>query len=503
MEAVSGEERRGSVAVSAALTSAAQALAMVSGGLLAVLVAIRIGADARTDGFFAAYGAYSVAVLFAQSARTTVVARLAETGDPLEGLNRFLGAGLVVFAFFGLVFVALGYPLASLLTGDLPGEAHDAAFTALVVLWPATGLQLFSALGAVVLGLGGDFGRAAVAFGGGSLTSIAAFLALEPALDVDALPVALLLGSVLTAAVIGAGVVREGWRPSRAILGAARSGGVRSAGVLVASSIAFLLQQLAYLASVGVAARLGEGVVTSYSYAFAAISLLVALPSSASVVLAAPIAQHWDRREDTLLVHHVAVATAAGVVLAPVAAFGWLLGHEIGDVVLRRFAAGEVDLTVDLFLVLLPLVLAAGANAVPLIAVFTLGRLKAAALAAVGGLALHGGLCAAALAADSPELLAAAASVGALVSVPVILAIVSWRYLRIALPAVAAVTFRIAAAAAVAFGGAAAGAHLVDPPARDALAFVAGLALFTLAVRYAMPAERGVAVQLWRSLARR
>ncbi len=500
---MSTEERRGGVAVSAALTSAAQALAMVSGGLLAVLVAIRIGADARTDGFFAAYGVYAVTVLFAQSARTTVVARLVESGDPFEGLNRFLGAGLVVFAAFGVAFVALGSPLASALTGDLPDAAHDAAFTTLVILWPATGIQLFAALAAAVLGLRGDFGRAAAAFGGGSLSAIVAFLALEPVLGIDALPVALLLGSVLTGAVIGAGLVRAGWRPSAAILGAARRGGARGAGVLVASSISFLLQQIAYLVSLGVAARLGEGVVTSYSYAYAAIGLLIALPSSVSVVIAAPLATDWDRREESLLVHHRAIASAALLVVVPVAAAAWLVGPEVGSAVLRGFTDGEVDLTVTLFLILLPTVVATGAMSVPLTALFTLGRLGPLAVASAILLGVHSVICVAAGTLDSEELLAAAASLGAVLSVFVVFALVSRRYLAMASVAIGAIVARLAVAGAVAFVPVALALRALDAPLADALALVSGTALFALLVRVALPAEREVTARLARALLRR
>ena len=44
---------------------------MVSGGIIALVVAATIGNTPETDGFFAAYGVYAMLVAFAQSTRTT------------------------------------------------------------------------------------------------------------------------------------------------------------------------------------------------------------------------------------------------------------------------------------------------------------------------------------------------------------------------------------------------------------------------------------------------
>ena len=75
-------DRTDRVGSNAAIASVFQVAATVTGGLLAVLVAILIGNDASTDGFFAAFAVYATVVSFAQSSRTTIVARLVkETGD--------------------------------------------------------------------------------------------------------------------------------------------------------------------------------------------------------------------------------------------------------------------------------------------------------------------------------------------------------------------------------------------------------------------------------------
>ena len=68
---------------------------MVSGGLLAVIVAATIGTNAETDGFFAAFAIYATVAAFAQTSRTTIVARLLEGSGRFTAFNEYLGAGTV------------------------------------------------------------------------------------------------------------------------------------------------------------------------------------------------------------------------------------------------------------------------------------------------------------------------------------------------------------------------------------------------------------------------
>ena len=233
-----------SVASNAAITSVSQASTMLSGGLLAVLVAAIIGNDARTDGFFAAFAVYSLLVLFAQSSRTTIVARLLEGRERFTSFNQYLGAGLLIVLLVSILFGPLGGVVARLLTGDLPAPAAETARTALLLLWPAAALQVFGALGAAMLGALGEFMWPGVAFLAGSLVSIAAFLALQPAMGIDAVSAGMLVGSVVSAGVVGVGLARSGWRPSSATITAPREA-LRAAAVLTISSVSFLSRKLA------------------------------------------------------------------------------------------------------------------------------------------------------------------------------------------------------------------------------------------------------------------
>src|SRR5918911_2632418 len=86
------------IAGNAAVTAVAQVLVMGIGGVLAILILLEFGKGPKTDGLFAAYGAYGVITALAQSFRGTIVARLMEGESLAANLDRFLGGALGVFA---------------------------------------------------------------------------------------------------------------------------------------------------------------------------------------------------------------------------------------------------------------------------------------------------------------------------------------------------------------------------------------------------------------------
>ncbi|HEV2787025.1 MAG TPA: lipid II flippase MurJ [Solirubrobacteraceae bacterium] len=487
----------GAVAGSAFITSIAVAVAMLAGGVLAVLVAIVIGNDARTDGFFAAYAVYSIALLFAQNARTTVVARLLEGDDPYANLNRYLGAALVLFAVAGVLLVGLGGVVADLLTGDLPPVAASTARTALAILWPAIAAQLFAGLGAAMLGAHGNFSVPAFAFGGGGVASIGAFLALEPALGIDAVSVAILLGSLISFALVAAALVRAGWRPSSEIVARPRHN-ARAAGVLVIATLASLIFQVGYVITIAIGGRLGEGVITVFSYSYAGTSLVAALlASSVSIVLAAPIAQTWDRRPRSLWPHHESVALTGLLLLAPLVAVAWLVGDDVSRAVLRGFTTGEAELAVDLFLLLTPVVVGSMlGGTIPLPALYALGRYRAVAVATIANVVVQAGLSLVAALFDDVRLLAIAVSAGSAVSVPLLIGLLSTDYLRFALPRLLLDTLRIAAVAAVAYGSLALALEALDVAGARFVAAAGGTVLFAAAVARFLPAERDLGRRL-------
>jgi peptidoglycan biosynthesis protein MviN/MurJ (putative lipid II flippase) len=371
-----------SVAFDTALTGIATAMTMVSGGIFALLIAARFGSDARTDGFFAAYGLYTVAVLVAQSMRTTIVGRLVDGETRFAGFDAFLAAVGVLALAGGVLFVALGEVLAELLTEDPTSRAT--ASDALRLLWPAATLQLVAALAAAMLGVLGDFGRAALALGAGSLTSIVAFLALAPALEIDAISVGLVIGAVVTAVPLVASLARVGWRPRR------RGSALRGAGLVLLGAGPVALAQVVYLVSAAAAARGDAGSVTVYSYGYFAHGLVLALlASSVSIVLAAPIAATWDRDVASLRPHIETVLRAGLVLLVPAVAAVALLGHEVTAAALPKFSDAQVDDIVGVFLALAPAVVFTQAIAVPLVALFAQGDYAKAAGVGVPVVILH------------------------------------------------------------------------------------------------------------------
>jgi peptidoglycan biosynthesis protein MviN/MurJ (putative lipid II flippase) len=492
--------RQSSVASNAAITSISQAAAMVSGGLLAVVVAAIIGNDARTDGFFAAFAVYALIVAFAQSSRTTVVARMLEGRERFTALDSYFGAALMIFLLVSVIFGALASPVAELLTGDLPDAAARTARHALLILWPAAGLQLFAAFGASMLGALGDFLWAGAAFVAGSLLSIAAFLALQPALGIDALAAGMLIGSVLSAAIVAVGLVREGWRPSRTSVTEPRES-LRGLGVLTISSISFVIAQLGYLVLLGVGARLGVGVVTAFTYAYMAMSLIQAIfVASVPMVMAAPLAQTWDRRPEWLVPHNEAVFSAGLLLAVPVVASASLIGADVGRLVLADFSDHEIILVIELFLILSVNVVWGLAATVPYAAAVAVGRYAQIALTTAAVVAVQVGMSLLAGALDSVHLLAAVIPASAFFSMLGTMLIVSRSYPRLAFPRLGVVALRLFAAGAVAFAAPAAIANALDLPEPNLLAFAVGLPMFALIVAKLLPVERDMAGRLAKAL---
>lgn len=489
------------VARDVALTGLSQSAIMVAGGVLAVLVAAKFGGSAETDGFFAAYGVYSIIVLFAQACRTSVVAIIVASPNHYRAFDRLLGSAALVFAATGVVFVGLGETFAALATGSLPEASRSVATHALLVLWPAAGAQLFAALAAAMLGVLGNFTRAAFAYAAGGITSIAAFLALEPVLGIDSLAVAVLLGSAVAAVPLAIALMRTGWRPDPGSV-FHLLGNLRLTGVLIVACAFFLTGQVAFVISLAFAARLGEGTVTTYTYAFLALSLLIALVgSSVSTVLAAPFAATWDRDPKTLTPHARAVFTVALLILAPVFAAAALIGDELGELLLRGLTAQEIERTVDVFLLLSPVALLAAAIAVPLIGFLTLGRYGHLALLSLAVIVLHAGLSLAAIELGGVRALAVAATASSLAGAALLLVLVYGRSISLFAFALGREAIMIGLLGASCFGASTVLLHAVGVRDAGAVAWLIGILAFSVALA-ALPAYRAVLVQLAQSLRR-
>jgi putative peptidoglycan lipid II flippase len=491
-----------SVASNAAIASVSQAATMVSGGLLAVIVAATIGTNAETDGFFAAFAIYAAVVAFAQSARTTIVARLLEGTSRYEMFDRYIGAGLWLSVLVALAFGPLGAPIAALLTGGLPPSAQETAETALLIFIPSSALQIFAALGAAMLGALADFVWAGIAFVAGSLVTIAGFVVLRPGLGVDGLPVGILLGSVVSALVIAVGLVRHGWRPTRAIV-AQPAEARRAASVLSISSVSFVIAQFGYLVVLAVGARLGVGTITVFTYSYMAMGLIQAVfVSSVPMVMAGPLFQTWDHRPETLLTHHEAVLRAGMLLVIPVVATAALVGADVAGAVLREFTDAQSTLVIELFLILSLNVVWGLVNAVPYAALVAVGRYVALAVVTAVVVAVQIVITLIAGALDSVWLLAGGVPISAAATVVTTLFIVSRGYALLAGPRIAGIVVLFLAVGALAFGLPYGIALLLDAPAPGWLALPVGMALYAALVAR-LPAEREIATRLIAALPRR
>lgn len=452
------------VARSAAVTGIAQTTLLALGALLSIVILLRFGKNAETDGLLAAYGVYSVIVLFAQSFRTAAVARLVEGERRYEAYGRFLGGVLVLFAATGIAFGALGSPLATLLTGDLGPAAHDTARFTLLLLWPAAGAQLVSALTAAQLGVHGEFALPGAAFVIGSAIQIVLLLALSGPLGHDAAAVAIACGATLTAVLLMGRLIALGFRLNLADL-RPRIRTLRTLLQMLGGATAHLAVQLTYVVSLAFAARIGPGAVTLYSYAFFANSAIVGATSgSLALVLAAPIADGWDRRPRSLEPHLAVVSRAILMVMLPLIGAVALIGVPAIELLLgSTLSHADAVAIVGVMLALSGTMLASAVEPVPMLAAFATSRYGRVAIQALTMVAVQIAAAAVALAADSLVGLGLAASLGSIVYVLLLLRLI-WgpgigaplavvaRELLALLPA-AALLFVVAGVAADALGG--------------------------------------------------
>lgn len=450
------------------LTSGGQAMAMATGGLMAILIASRFGGSSATDGFFAAYSVYGLVLLVAQSTRLTVVPRLVGGPTRYAQFDRYLLAIGVLWLGCGIVFVPLGGLLAGLLTGT--DEARSTARDAFLVLWPAAGAQLITALGAAMLGVLGRFGQAAAGYVAGSLVTVAAFLAFADALGIKAVAIALLMGALVAAIPVVWSLVGAGWRPRPRT---ATSGAGRRAGLVLIGAASVAAPQLLYVIGMAAASQLGPGAPTTFSYGFLATQVLVAvLASSVSIVAAAPIAASWDRDPASLGPAIERGFRLAVLIVVPATAAVALIGTDVAKPLLSGFESSQIDDVIRAFLALTPSILAAQAAALPLVALYALHRHGQIAALAVGVAVLQAGLAAGAVAVGGIVALGLATSISSLAFAGGLYALLYGRRL--------AIHEGLRRAFDVLRVGAPAAGCFVAPVivgARGALAFVVGLVL--------------------------
>jgi hypothetical protein len=334
--------RRRSALRSGALTGLAQVVLAVAAAGAGALLAHKFGRSAETDGFLSAYGVYLVLVLAAQAFRMVVVPDL--TRAAAEG--RLAGEGRA----YALSFLSLAVPvcvlvfvfadrIGELLTGALPPRAADIAASAIVVLVPAAFGQLLAALAASVLAALDSYGTAAAGFALGGIGGLIVFAILADTHGIVSLAWGLAANAAIALCVPVIALARKGalagaW-PDRLRVGPRLWHLAEGAAVPIAL-------QLCYLIVLRMAAQLGVGRVTSFSYAYLAASTLVgATAFSLGLISSAPLTRRGIDA-DAAGRHVVHAAWVSLTIVGAAAGVFALVGGRIVGVVLGDAFAGDV-----------------------------------------------------------------------------------------------------------------------------------------------------------------
>jgi hypothetical protein len=461
---------------SGALTGLAQVALSLAAAGAGALLAQKFGRTAETDGFLSAYAVYVFLVLAAQAFRMIVVPDLtrAAAEGRLAGEARAYGISFLLLAVpVCALVVVLAHPLGELVTGSLPERSAHVAARALEVLVPAAFVQLLAALAASALAALDSYGTAALGFGISGLMGLAVFAALANSVGIVALGWGLLLNAVVALGVPLYALLRRGVLRGGAPV--QLDAGRRLWGLLQGACVPLALQGC-YLIALRLAAKLGVGSVTSFTYAYLAASTLVGATAFAlGVISSAPLTRRGvDAEAAGRHVVHAAwvslsfVGAAAGVCA--------LVGGRIVHVVLGDQYAGNVGRQLGLLVVYLsPWMIAWVGFVVTFPLVFVAERrryLPPIALAAIAamiplGLALRSlwGMPGIAVALG---LATAVAALGLLFAV-------DRRTFAIAVVGLARVALALGAASALAFGA----LSLAVP---DVVAAVLGVAVYALIV---------------------
>lgn len=476
-----------------AMALATFAMAATS-GIQAVLYLGSFGIDGRTDGFFAAFALYAIFGVFSQSIRVTSAPLL--VGPKATLTHREFAATLALIAVpVVIATVPLAGPLAQLLAPGLSEADRAVTADALPILGLAMVLQLWAAGAATILAVRDHFRAVAVAYSGGAVAGLAAYLALsgpagELSLGWSMMTMAVVTFSLMMAGLRGGERGSERTAPITPRLVLARSGLILGRTVVYLAFNALYLVTLAFVSGY----QTGDATVLSYAYLYA--SYLVAgtgfaLGLSRIADMRRAALAEWrsilrDTAPQGMRYSMVLIAPAMAALVTCVAP---LIGYALPD----QFGPNEVE-TLRLFGGLLA-VWAVAALLVNLLlpAMFALGRAGLANVLSLPLIALH--LLATAI---GGALFGAGGVVGAAFVAPlcfaVVLLVVGARGEAASLARVFVTDIlRFTVPAVLAFGGAAAlGSVLLGGAAGSLLACVLGSVLYGAALFVAAPRQARV-----------
>lgn len=388
----SSPRRRRSALRSGVVTGASFLVLAGSGAAAAALLAQKFGRTARTDGLLAAYAVYLVLSIAAQSFRLVILPKLTRAAADcgLAAETRAYGLSLLLLAVPATaVAAALADPLGETITGSLPADAADAAAAALPWLVAAAFLQLLAGVCASALAAVDSYTVAAAGMAAGGTAGLLFFVFVADAQGVVALAWGLALNGAISLGVPLAALAARGQ-----LLGGRPvplEPLVRLWSLVQGAALPVAFQGF-YLVALRLAAELGVGQVTSFSYAYILAATLVSATAFAlGLVSSAPLTRRGVDAAGAVahVVHSAWVSLALVGAAAGVFA---VVGGRIVRAVLGTAYSGDVGAELGrLVAELAPWMVAAAAfyGLIPL--VFVLGAQRVLVVLAVAALGVDVG----------------------------------------------------------------------------------------------------------------
>jgi O-antigen/teichoic acid export membrane protein len=383
---------------SGAITGIALAVQTGLAGVVGIVLGREFGRGALTDGFFAAYGAFIVVVLAANAIRVTVLPSFARARQD-QRLSGEVAAYALTLASLAvpllLVGIVVARQLADLLTGGNGGVALDTSAEALPWMLLAGTLQLCAGRAARARAARDDYVTPAVGFMLGSVAGLVFILARVDADGIAALSHGMALNGAIALAVpvVGLGVrAHSAAMPRSSARPAGETYGARLATMGSGVSLPLALQVI-YLVCLPLAAREGDGALTSFGFAYLIASAVVAVTaSSLGLVTAVPLARVGIDAFRTTR-HVVASAWIALVVIGAAAGVFALAGGRIAQAVLGPSYSSDVGAELGrLVVVFSPFAVVSVGVSVTFPLVFVAGRGRALPVIAIAAIVIQVGL---------------------------------------------------------------------------------------------------------------
>jgi hypothetical protein len=492
-----GSPGSGSLA-SGAVTALAIAVQSGLAAVVGVIIGRELGYTAETDGFFAAYGVFIVLALAATAVRVTLLPSLARARSERrlasETASYAVVVGLIALPLLAIGLVA-GRSIADVLTGSGSEVAIDAAAGALPWMIVAGLGQFTAGLLASTLAALDDYVVPALGYVVGSVSGLVLILARIDVNGTDAVAWGMALNATLATLIPAVWLVvcaRREQMPPRAARADARGTGGRLLELATGAALPFALQAI-YLVCLPLAAREGEGAVTSFGFAYLVAAALVGISaSSLGLVTAVPLTRAG--LDPMRVTRHVEAASwlALLVVCASAGIFA-VAGAEVLERVLGNDYGDDVGAEIGrLVLAMGPYMVASIGLSVTFPLLFVAGRSAKLPLVGLGVLALHVPVAVAGqqLAGLYGLALALAVSTG-----------LAFGWMLHILGALGPTLRRLAVAVVVVVGCAAAGFVPADAVLGPAWGAVAGLALASAVIALARPPGLTFAWRYLRELA--